>query len=97
MKTRVTFVVCARGRSRPVPGRAARTIHRSTEFVTPPSASYPRCAAALTPGPPVSEMAKIIAQVPPVVESLTGLRMDQLVARLRREETDGEPGRPAAP
>lgn len=34
-----------------------------------------------------SEVAKVVAQVPPVLESLTGLRIDQLVDRLRHAAT----------
>ena len=29
------------------------------------------------------DVAKVIAQVPPVIESLTGLRLDQLIERVR--------------
>jgi flotillin len=39
-----------------------------------------------------SEVAKIIAQMPPVVESLTGVKLDSLFARLR-----GAPGPPEPP
>ena len=38
------------------------------------------------------EVAKVVAQVPPVLESLTGLRLDDLLARLREK---GEPASPA--
>jgi flotillin len=34
-----------------------------------------------------SEVAKVVAQVPPVLESLTGLRLDQLMERLRQAAT----------
>jgi hypothetical protein len=34
---------------------------------------------------------KIIAQVPPVIESLTGLKLEQLLERLRLKSTDGNP------
>jgi hypothetical protein len=36
-----------------------------------------------------NEIAKIIAQVPPVVESLTGLRVDDLVKGLNQKPTGG--------
>jgi flotillin len=44
------------------------------------------------------EVAKVIAQVPPVVESLTGIKLDDLFARLRGgAETSEEPPEPPAP
>jgi flotillin len=36
-----------------------------------------------------SEVARVIAQVPPVVESLTGLRLEDLIDRLRTQQADG--------
>jgi flotillin len=38
-----------------------------------------------------NEVAKVIAQVPPVVESLTGLRLDDLLARLQDAKPDAGP------
>jgi flotillin len=43
-----------------------------------------------------SEVAKVIAQVPPVVESLTGLRLDDLLARLQEPKSDAGPNGTAA-
>jgi flotillin len=37
------------------------------------------------------DLVKVIAQVPPVIESLTGLKLDQLLERLRAKPTDGSP------
>jgi flotillin len=37
------------------------------------------------------DVVKVIAQVPPVIESLTGLRLEQLVDRLRQTKPDGSP------
>jgi flotillin len=44
-----------------------------------------------------SEMARIIAQVPPVVESLTGLRVDDLVKGLHRDSNSTSSDSPALP
>jgi hypothetical protein len=44
-----------------------------------------------------SEVAKVVAQVPPVLESLTGLRIDQLIDRLRQAATGPDAAPPAAP
>ncbi len=38
-----------------------------------------------------NEVAKVIAQVPPVVESLTGLRLDDLLARLQDSPSKAGP------
>jgi flotillin len=46
------------------------------------------------------EVAKVVAQVPPVLESLTGLRVDQLLERLRNGQAGPTPaveGAPAPP
>jgi flotillin len=44
------------------------------------------------------EVARVIAQVPPVVESLTGLKMDELLSRLRGQDAGGAgSGAPPAP
>jgi flotillin len=43
-----------------------------------------------------SEVARVIAQVPPVVESLTGLRLEDLIDRLRAQQADGN-GTPTVP
>jgi flotillin len=37
------------------------------------------------------DVVKVIAQVPPVIESLTGLKLEQLLERLRPKPTDGRP------
>jgi flotillin len=37
------------------------------------------------------DVVKVIAQVPPVIESLTGLKLEQLLERLRPKPTDGKP------
>jgi flotillin len=37
------------------------------------------------------DVARVIAQVPPVIESLTGLKLDQLLDRLRPKAGDGGP------
>ena len=35
------------------------------------------------------DVVKVIAQVPPVIESLTGLKLDQLIERVRGPQQDG--------
>ena len=35
------------------------------------------------------DVVKVIAQVPPVIESLTGLKIDQLIQRVRATDQDG--------
>jgi flotillin len=37
------------------------------------------------------DVVKVIAQVPPVIESLTGLKLEHLLERLRPKPTDGSP------
>jgi hypothetical protein len=41
-----------------------------------------------------ADIARVIAQVPPVIESLTGLKVDDLIKGLRptTSANDGEPG-----
>ena len=41
------------------------------------------------------EVAKVIAQVPPVLESLTGLKLEQLMERLKAKETTAAPELPS--
>ncbi len=43
------------------------------------------------------EVAKVIAQVPPVLESLTGIKLDQLLANLRSVPTTAPPPSPPRP
>ena len=38
-----------------------------------------------------NEIAKVITQVPPVVESLTGLKMEKLFDQLRESQSKDEP------
>ena len=44
-----------------------------------------------------AELAKVITQVPPVLESLTGLKLDDLFARLRAAPEPPEPPKEPAP